>query len=159
MQRGQGKTHAQLSADMVQRILDENQQLILAVVENQQVHKPHECAGYLKRLQRNLMMLGTIGDAQVNSAAGQSRSSKQPSCLALLCVRISHDPSPLLLRRFRARSRPQTQRNSNCEQKYAQNRSIGGWPGLGVCVTSRQYLALRWLSALLLLTQACRLSC
>ena len=50
MQRGQGKTHAQLSADMVQRILDENQQLILAVVENQQVHKPHECAGYLKRL-------------------------------------------------------------------------------------------------------------
>lgn len=68
-QSGQAKS-AHLSADMVQRILDENQQLILAVLENQRVHKPHECATYLEKLQRNLMMLGTLGDAQVHAAPG-----------------------------------------------------------------------------------------
>ena len=68
MQRTQQKAH--LSADMVQRILDENQQLILAVIENQRMNDTHACSQYLSKLQRNLMMLGTIGDAQVNSAGG-----------------------------------------------------------------------------------------
>ena len=70
MQRAQQKTSAHLSADIVQRILDENQQLILAAIENQQIHNQHECSEYLNRLQHNLMMLGTIGDEQVNSAGG-----------------------------------------------------------------------------------------
>jgi hypothetical protein len=66
----QNKVQAHLSADMVQRILDENQQLILAVIENQQTNNTHECAQYLQNLQRNLMMLATIGDGQVNGAGG-----------------------------------------------------------------------------------------
>jgi hypothetical protein len=66
----QHKVQAHLSADMVQRILDENQQLILAVIENQQNNNTHECAQYLQNLQRNLMMLATIGDGQVNGAGG-----------------------------------------------------------------------------------------
>ena len=73
-QSGPAKS-AHLSADMVQRILDENQQLILAVLENQRVHKPHECATYLEKLQRNLMMLGTLGDAQVHAAPGSGLAS------------------------------------------------------------------------------------
>ena len=66
----QNKVQAHLSADMVQRILDENQQLILAVIENQQTNNTHECAQYLQNLQRNLMMLATIGDGQVNGTGG-----------------------------------------------------------------------------------------
>ena len=74
----QARGQAQLSADMVQRILDENQQLILAAIENQQSNNPHECAQYLSSLQRNLVMLATLGDEHVNSAGG------------LLCARPSN---------------------------------------------------------------------
>jgi hypothetical protein len=72
--QGEGKTQqhraasqALLSADMVQRVLDENQQLILAVIENQHKLQAHECSEYLGKLHRNLMMLATFGDNQVNT--------------------------------------------------------------------------------------------
>ena len=96
MQRTQQKAH--LSADMVQRILDENQQLILAVIENQRMNDTHACSQYLSKLQRNLMMLGTIGDAQVNSAGGVSFQS----AVMRVCLPCRHIRTLLhyILRRF-----------------------------------------------------------
>lgn len=58
---------AHLSSDMVKRMLDENQQLLLAAMENQEKGKQKECITYLRKLHENLVMLGTVGDAQVNS--------------------------------------------------------------------------------------------
>ena len=66
-QQHRAASQALLSADMVQRVLDENQQLILAVIENQHKLQAHECSEYLSKLHRNLMMLATFGDNQVNT--------------------------------------------------------------------------------------------
>ena len=44
--------------------LDENQALILAVLENQNLNNLEQCAAYQARLQQNLMYLAAIADAQ-----------------------------------------------------------------------------------------------
>ena len=69
---------AVLSADAVQRVLDENQQIILAVIENQNKQQGHDCAKWLQKLHRNLMMLATLGDGQLNSAPGGCTPPTRP---------------------------------------------------------------------------------
>ncbi len=61
---------AALSAHAVQRVLDENQGLILAAIEQQNMQKGHDSTEYLQKLHDNLMMLATLGDVQLNSAPG-----------------------------------------------------------------------------------------
>ncbi|EKX38710.1 hypothetical protein GUITHDRAFT_154663 [Guillardia theta CCMP2712] len=58
-----------MSRSSVQKILDENQQLILAIVENQMQGRQQHCAAYLQKLHKNLFMLGTIGDQVVNNTS------------------------------------------------------------------------------------------
>lgn len=53
-----------VTTELIQKYLDENQQLILAILENQNVGKLAECARYQARLQQNLMYLAAIADAQ-----------------------------------------------------------------------------------------------
>lgn len=53
-----------VSTETIQKYLDENQALIVAIVENQNLGKLNECAQYQARLQQNLMYLAAIADAQ-----------------------------------------------------------------------------------------------
>ncbi|CAL54353.1 SSXT [Ostreococcus tauri] len=55
---------AVVTTELIQKYLDENQQLILAILENQNVGKLAECARYQTKLQENLMYLAAIADAQ-----------------------------------------------------------------------------------------------
>jgi hypothetical protein len=55
---------AVVTTELIQKYLDENQQLILAILENQNVGKLVECAKYQTKLQENLMYLAAIADAQ-----------------------------------------------------------------------------------------------
>lgn len=52
-----------MTTEMVQKMLDENQQLILAIVENQKLGKYKDCASYQQRLQENLVKLASIADS------------------------------------------------------------------------------------------------
>ncbi|KAK3017028.1 hypothetical protein RJ639_006766 [Escallonia herrerae] len=52
------------TTDIIQQYLDENKTLILRIVENQNTGKLSECAENQARLQRNLMYLAAIADAQ-----------------------------------------------------------------------------------------------
>jgi len=54
--------HGGLTPEVVQRYLDENQQLIMAILENQNIGKIQECSLYQARLQQNLMMLASLAD-------------------------------------------------------------------------------------------------
>ncbi|KAH7441324.1 hypothetical protein KP509_03G033900 [Ceratopteris richardii] len=47
-----------------EKYLDENKQLILAILDNQNLGKMNECAVYQARLQSNLMYLAAIADSQ-----------------------------------------------------------------------------------------------
>ena len=54
--------HKDISTELIQKYLDENQNLILAILENQNVGRLAECARYQNRLQQNLMYLASIAD-------------------------------------------------------------------------------------------------
>ncbi|GAQ81491.1 SSXT family protein [Klebsormidium nitens] len=53
-----------ITTELIQKYLDENKQLILAILDNQSLGKLTECAHYQARLQQNLMFLAAIADAQ-----------------------------------------------------------------------------------------------
>ncbi|XP_042420140.1 GRF-interacting factor 1-like [Zingiber officinale] len=54
----------QVTTDIIQQYLDENKQLILAILDNQNAGKADECAENQAKLQRNLMYLAAIADNQ-----------------------------------------------------------------------------------------------
>ncbi|KAL3521703.1 hypothetical protein ACH5RR_019852 [Cinchona calisaya] len=53
-----------ITTEQIQKCLDDNKNLILAILENQNLGKNSECAQYQAVLQRNLMYLAAIADAQ-----------------------------------------------------------------------------------------------
>ncbi|XP_073516043.1 SS18-like protein 2 [Phyllobates terribilis] len=54
---------AQIPEDNVQRLLEENDQLIRCIVEYQNKGRAMECSQYQQILHRNLIYLATIADA------------------------------------------------------------------------------------------------
>ncbi|XP_021280467.1 GRF1-interacting factor 3 [Herrania umbratica] len=53
-----------ITTEQIQKYLDENKKLILAILDNQNLGKLAECAPYQAQLQKNLMYLAAIADAQ-----------------------------------------------------------------------------------------------
>ncbi|CAN8306474.1 unnamed protein product [Cochlearia groenlandica] len=58
------QTTSNVTTDQIQKYLDENKKLIMAIMENQNLGKLAECAQYQAILQKNLMYLAAIADAQ-----------------------------------------------------------------------------------------------
>ncbi|XP_024310834.1 GRF1-interacting factor 2 isoform X2 [Brachypodium distachyon] len=69
---------ADVSTDQIQKYLDENKQLILAILENQNLGKLTECAQYQAQLQKNLLYLAAIADAQPPQNPGSRPQMVQP---------------------------------------------------------------------------------
>ncbi|KAI4383547.1 hypothetical protein MLD38_009373 [Melastoma candidum] len=53
-----------ITTEQIQKFLDENKKLILAILDNQNLGKLSECAQYQAQLQKNLMYLAAIADSQ-----------------------------------------------------------------------------------------------
>ncbi|XP_038683356.1 GRF1-interacting factor 3-like isoform X2 [Tripterygium wilfordii] len=53
-----------ITTEQIQKCLDENKRLILAILDNQNIGKLAECAQYQAQLQKNLMYLAAIADSQ-----------------------------------------------------------------------------------------------
>ncbi|GAB4826123.1 grf1-interacting factor [Ancistrocladus abbreviatus] len=72
-----------ITTEQIQKYLDENKRLILAIMEYQNLGKLAECAGYQDQLQKNLMYLAAIADAQPQATptvpAQRSQVSPQPN--------------------------------------------------------------------------------
>lgn len=58
---------ASVTTEIVQKYLDENKQLILAILDNQNLGKLNECATFQAKLQANLMYLAAVADSQPQS--------------------------------------------------------------------------------------------
>ncbi|XP_058104950.1 GRF1-interacting factor 2-like isoform X2 [Magnolia sinica] len=56
--------NANITTEQIQKYLDENKKLILAILDNQNLGKLAECAHFQVKLQQNLMYLAAIADAQ-----------------------------------------------------------------------------------------------
>uniref|UniRef100_W5M1X5 Ss18, like 2 n=2 Tax=Lepisosteidae TaxID=7915 RepID=W5M1X5_LEPOC len=54
---------AQINHEIIQRLLDENDQLVRCITEYQQKGRATECVQYQQILHRNLVYLGNIADA------------------------------------------------------------------------------------------------
>ncbi|KAG9273441.1 SS18-like protein 2 [Astyanax mexicanus] len=54
---------AQINQETIQRLLDENDQLVRCIAEYMQKGRATECVQYQQILHRNLVYLGTIADA------------------------------------------------------------------------------------------------
>ncbi|KAF3636093.1 GRF1-interacting factor 1 [Capsicum annuum] len=67
-----------ITTEQIQKFLDENKNLILAILENQNLGKLSECAQYQAMLQKNLMYLAAIADAQPQQAAATSQAPSTP---------------------------------------------------------------------------------
>ncbi|KAG8098051.1 hypothetical protein GUJ93_ZPchr0013g37095 [Zizania palustris] len=62
-----------VTTDLIQQYLDENKQLILAILDNQNNGKVEECARNQAKLQHNLMYLAAIADSQPPQTAAISQ--------------------------------------------------------------------------------------
>ncbi|TYH80647.1 hypothetical protein ES332_D03G146100v1 [Gossypium tomentosum] len=69
-----------ITTEQIQKYLDENKELIMAIMENQNQGKLAESASYQAQLQQNLMYLAKIADSQpqASASASASASSQMP---------------------------------------------------------------------------------
>ncbi|KAL2468897.1 Uncharacterized protein Fot_50473 [Forsythia ovata] len=70
---------ANITTEQIQKYLDENKKLILAIMDNQNLGKLAECAQYQAQLQKNLMYLAAIADAQPQTPAMPPQMSPHPA--------------------------------------------------------------------------------
>lgn len=70
---------ANITTEQIQKYLDENKKLILAILDNQNLGKLAECAQYQAQLQKNLMYLAAIADAQPQVATMPAQMAPHPA--------------------------------------------------------------------------------
>ncbi|KAK9743220.1 hypothetical protein RND81_03G225500 [Saponaria officinalis] len=70
---------ANITTEQIQKYLDENKKLILAIMDNQNLGKLAECAQYQAQLQKNLMYLAAIADAQPQVATVPPQMAPHPA--------------------------------------------------------------------------------
>ncbi|KAL2893364.1 GRF1-interacting factor 3 [Bienertia sinuspersici] len=70
---------ANITTEQIQKYLDENKKLILAILDNQNLGKLAECAQYQAQLQKNLMYLAAIADAQPQMATVPAQVAPHPT--------------------------------------------------------------------------------
>ncbi|KAL5738721.1 hypothetical protein ACOSP7_031482 [Xanthoceras sorbifolium] len=68
-----------ITTEQIQKYLEENKQLILAIMENQNQGRAAESAMYQTQLQNNLLYLAKIADNQPQASQSSQPSSKVPS--------------------------------------------------------------------------------
>ncbi|CAK7324261.1 unnamed protein product [Dovyalis caffra] len=66
-----------ITTEQIQKYLEENKQLIMAILENQNKGNFSECASYQAQLQQNLMYLARIADAQPQGTTMPSQMPQQ----------------------------------------------------------------------------------
>ncbi|KAL1325225.1 hypothetical protein HN51_035315 [Arachis hypogaea] len=69
---------ANITTEQIQKYLDDNKKLILAILDNQNLGKLAECAQYQAQLQKNLMYLAAIADAQPQTPAMPAQMPPHP---------------------------------------------------------------------------------
>lgn len=72
--RQRGK--AEINQETIQRLLDENDQLVRCIAEYMQKGRATECVQYLQILHRNIVYLGIIADASPDEPTGKQTSEE-----------------------------------------------------------------------------------
>ncbi|XP_023637393.1 GRF1-interacting factor 3 isoform X2 [Capsella rubella] len=83
-----------ITTEQIQKYLDENKKLIMAILENQHLGKLAECAQYQALLQKNLMYLAAIADSQPQPPAAAPIPRAMMTPLAMLPHPSAMQPPP-----------------------------------------------------------------
>ncbi|XP_051580170.1 SS18-like protein 2 isoform X1 [Myxocyprinus asiaticus] len=89
--RQRGK--AQINQETIQRLLDENDQLVRCITEYLQKGRATECVQYQQILHRNIVYLGTIADASTEIQPDTTTPCEK------ITLAASKDPSDVTDRR------------------------------------------------------------
>ncbi|CAA3005025.1 GRF1-interacting factor 2-like [Olea europaea var. sylvestris] len=126
-----------ITTEQIQKYLEENKNLIMAILENQNLGKMAECAQYQAILQKNLMYLAAVADAQpppgqtssqvpTSSVASQGNYMQQSQASA---VKQQHG-APMAKLPFQVNAlRPQDQQNQLLQ--FQQQQQMQGHFGIG----------------------------
>ncbi|KAA8533549.1 hypothetical protein F0562_031017 [Nyssa sinensis] len=129
-----------ITTEQIQKYLDENKNLILAILENQNLGKLTECAEYQAQLQKNLMYLAAIADAQPqgptmpsqipsHSVAQQEHHMQQPQAAAVQQQQdIIAKKSPFHLNAFQPQDQQQQLQHHFQQQQLIQQGHMGPRP-------------------------------
>ncbi|XP_030622514.1 SS18-like protein 2 [Chanos chanos] len=82
--RQRGK--AQINQEIIQRLLDENDQLVRCITEYMQKGRATECVQYQQILHRNIVYLGTIADASPDLTSVTNAASENSVTTAAVTV-------------------------------------------------------------------------
>ncbi|GJN25539.1 hypothetical protein PR202_gb13380 [Eleusine coracana subsp. coracana] len=115
---------AGITTEQIQKYLDENKQLILAILENQNLGKLAECAQYQAQLQKNLLYLAAIADAQPQPT--QNPASRPPMMQPGIVPGAGHYMSQVPMFPPRTPLTPQQMQEQQLQQQQAQALSFPG---------------------------------
>ncbi|XP_059211798.1 SS18-like protein 2 [Centropristis striata] len=73
---------AKINQETIQRLLDENDQLVRCITEYMQKGRAVECVQYQQILHRNLVYLATIADASPDSMPPSSNSTSNETSVS-----------------------------------------------------------------------------
>ncbi|XP_076012072.1 SS18-like protein 2 [Genypterus blacodes] len=79
---------AKINQETIQRLLDENDQLIRCITENMQKGRAVECVQYQQILHRNIVYLATIADASPDSTAVSSNTTVEDTTTPTTVVNV-----------------------------------------------------------------------
>ncbi|XP_042339291.1 SS18-like protein 2 [Plectropomus leopardus] len=77
---------AKINQETIQRLLDENDQLIRCITEYMQKGRAVECVQYQQILHRNIVYLATIADASPNNMPPSSNSTSSETSASTSAV-------------------------------------------------------------------------
>ncbi|KAL6890361.1 hypothetical protein ACP4OV_009124 [Aristida adscensionis] len=112
---------AGITTEQIQKFieyLDENKQLILAILENQNLGKLAECAQYQAQLQKNLLYLAAIADAQPQPP--QNPANRPQMMQSAVAPGAGHYMSQVPMFPPRAPLTPQQMQEQQLQQQQAQ---------------------------------------
>ncbi|XP_053479575.1 SS18-like protein 2 isoform X1 [Ictalurus furcatus] len=92
--RQRGK--AQINQETIQRLLNENDQLVRCIAEYMQKGRATECVQYQQILHRNIVYLGTLADASPDVSVSPSQPAQLSHTYTLCCIIFNcNDPACL----------------------------------------------------------------
>ncbi|KAL6654710.1 hypothetical protein ACP70R_008175 [Stipagrostis hirtigluma subsp. patula] len=118
---------AGITTEQIQKYLDENKQLILAILENQNLGKLAECAQYQAQLQKNLLYLAAIADAQPQPP--QNPASRPQMMQSAVVPGAGHYMSQVPMFPPRAPLTPQQMQEQQQQQLQQQQAQVLQFPG------------------------------
>uniref|UniRef100_A0A2P2MUK4 Uncharacterized protein MANES_01G041400 n=1 Tax=Rhizophora mucronata TaxID=61149 RepID=A0A2P2MUK4_RHIMU len=126
-----------ITTQQIQKYLDDNKQLIMAILEYQNQGKFAECTRYQAQLQQNLMFLASIADIQpqgttapsqmLPQASVQQEHYVQPSQAAMpqRSMHFAPKPLPLQLDDQQQQQLPSLLQHHHQQQQLIQGKKVG----------------------------------